>query len=183
MPLSVMSSIMDFIADNVVDTSNIVAVGCDGTVINTWQTGGVIRLMEQKLEKPLQWLICQLHANELPLRHLLQHLDGRTARPHGFSGPIDKSLEECEKLPVVEFDKIEADMPASEMTDLSTDHKYLEEMCKLLQLVIAPWICPEEIQVDLRIRDGLQLQTESYVGTLELGFLVLSTFAYPGIPG
>ena len=35
MPLSVMSSIMDFIADNVVDTSNIVAVGCDGTVINT----------------------------------------------------------------------------------------------------------------------------------------------------
>ena len=90
------------------------------------------------------------------------------AGPHGFSGPIGKSLEECEKLPVVEFDKIEADMPASEMTDLSTDHKYLEEMCKLLQLVIAPWICPEEIQVDLRIRDGLQLQTESYVCTLEL---------------
>ena len=49
MPLSVMSSIMDFIADNVVDTSNIVAVGCDGTVINTLQNGGFIRLMEQKL--------------------------------------------------------------------------------------------------------------------------------------
>ena len=44
-----MSSIIEFMADNVVDTSNIVAVGCDGT----GQKGGVMRLMEQKLEKPL----------------------------------------------------------------------------------------------------------------------------------
>ena len=56
------------------------------------------------------------------------------AGPHGFSGPIGKSLEECEKLPVVEFDKIEADMPASEVTDLSTDHKYLAEMCKAIAI-------------------------------------------------
>ena len=49
--VSVMLSIMDFMADNVVD--NIVAVGCDSTVINTGQKGGVIRLMEQKLAKPL----------------------------------------------------------------------------------------------------------------------------------
>ena len=34
----------------------------------------------------------------------------------------------------MEFDKIEADVPASELTDLSIDQKYLAEMCKAIAI-------------------------------------------------
>ena len=61
-------SITDFLTENGVSANNIVAVGCDGTNINTGRNGGVIRLLEDYCKKPLQWLVCELHANELPLR-------------------------------------------------------------------------------------------------------------------
>jgi len=56
------------------DMSKTSGIGCDGTSTNTGATGGIIRLLEKKLGKPLQWLPCQLHANELLLRHLMKHL-------------------------------------------------------------------------------------------------------------
>ena len=59
-----------------------IAIGCDGTNVNSGVKGGVIRLLELELGRPLQWLICLLHANELPLRHLLQKLDGVTHGPN-----------------------------------------------------------------------------------------------------
>ena len=85
-----------------------VAIGCDGTNVNTGRKGGIIALMEQELQKPLQWLICQLHANELPLRHLLIHLDGATSGPHAFKGKIGKAMSVCETLPIVDFTPIES---------------------------------------------------------------------------
>ena len=86
------TSISNFIATSNIDIAKFVAVGCDGTNVNTGRIGGVIRLLEEKYKKPLQWLVCLLHANELPLRHLLQHLDGSTSGPRAFSGPIGKAL-------------------------------------------------------------------------------------------
>lgn len=59
--------------------------------------------MEESLHKPLQWLICLLHCNELPLRALIQHLDGKTAGPGQFKGPIGNLLDDCEKQPIVKF--------------------------------------------------------------------------------
>jgi hypothetical protein len=70
-----------------------------------------------------------LHGNELPLRHLLQHLDGTTSGPRAFSGPIGKALATCETLPVVCFEKIEVDMPTVTLKNLSTDQHYLWEIC------------------------------------------------------
>ena len=92
-------------AENNVDMSNIVGIGYDGTATNTSSTGGVTRLLEQELGKPLQWLPCQLHANELPLRHLMKHFDGSTTGPHGFLGFIGSALSKCELLPVCNFDQ------------------------------------------------------------------------------
>ena len=43
-------------------------VGCDGTAVNTGIRGGIIRLLEVALNRPLQWFVCQPHANELPLK-------------------------------------------------------------------------------------------------------------------
>ena len=57
----------------------------------------------------MQWLVCQLHANEFPLRHLLEHLDGPTSGPTAFCGAIGKALSTCEQLTIVQFDNIEVD--------------------------------------------------------------------------
>ena len=123
------TSIMDFLRKNI-NLNDIVAIGCDGTVVNTGFKNGVIRALEWDLKRPLQWLICLLHANELPLRHLINHLDGKTTGPKGFSGNIGKTLDSCENLPVVEFEKIETILPLVDLQTINTDAKYLYEMCQ-----------------------------------------------------
>ena len=117
-------SILKFVLDKNIETDNVIAIGCDGTVINTGVRNGVIRKIETDMGKPLQWLICQLHSNELPLRHLLQNLDGKTAGPTAFTGPIGKNLTECEKHPVTKFAAIICE-PLPHLQDLSTDQEYL----------------------------------------------------------
>ncbi|GBM38262.1 hypothetical protein AVEN_47352-1 [Araneus ventricosus] len=51
---------------------NLTVIGCDGTDVNTGVNRRVIRRLEMKFGRPLQWAVCLLYANELPLRHLLQ---------------------------------------------------------------------------------------------------------------
>lgn len=81
-------------------------IGCDGTNVNTGWKGGAIGLLETHLNRPLQWSICLLHFNELPLRHLLQSLDGETKGPSSYSGSIGLLLKNCETLPLVSFKSI-----------------------------------------------------------------------------
>ena len=66
------NSILEFFAVNTIDASELCAIGCDGTAVNTGSRGGVILRLEKVINRPLQWLICQLHGNELPLRHLME---------------------------------------------------------------------------------------------------------------
>lgn len=112
-----------------ISLNSIKAIGCDGTNVNTGWKGGVIRLMEKQIGKPVQWLICLLHANELPLRHILQALDGKTTGPNSLSGPIGSLLATCESRPIENFIAIEADLPKMNEEDLSTDQKYLYQIC------------------------------------------------------
>ncbi|KAL4132835.1 hypothetical protein QTP88_009924 [Uroleucon formosanum] len=85
------------------------------------------------IRKPGSWFMghcTPLHANELPLRHLFQHLDGKTSGPRGFSGALGKQLENCHKLPVKKIKPIKGNMPFLETAiDLSTDQKYLFNIC------------------------------------------------------
>src|SRR6218665_1574966 len=71
-------------------TQNIKVEGCYSTNVNTGHTAGFIRRLEESFEHPVQWLGCLLHANDLPLRHLFEALDGATTGPRGFSGSIRK---------------------------------------------------------------------------------------------
>ena len=48
----------------------VVSVSADGCPANTGNTNGAIRLIEELLGRPVQWLICTLHQNELIFRHL-----------------------------------------------------------------------------------------------------------------
>ena len=59
-------------------------IGSDGTNTNVGSKGGVITLLESKLGRNLQWSICLLHFNELPLRKLFQEFGRQDNRPEGF---------------------------------------------------------------------------------------------------
>ena len=67
-------------------------------------------MIELKLNKPVHWFICQLHANKLPLCHLFQTLDRKTTGPKGYSGNIGKMLDGCEKLDVINFEPVFFDL-------------------------------------------------------------------------
>ena len=63
-------------------------VGSDETAEMTGKSKGFIASLDTLIERPLQWVVCLLHLNELPLRHVFQNLDGITSGPDSFSGPI-----------------------------------------------------------------------------------------------
>ncbi|CAH1101614.1 unnamed protein product [Psylliodes chrysocephalus] len=99
--------------------------------------------------------MCQLH--------IFQYLDEETSKPRVYSGAIGKMLEFCEKLPVVNFVPNVSPLPESDaaaIRNLSTDQKYLYEMCHLisrgncsLNLVVrnlAPPLLSTATDVDIR---------------------------------
>ena len=125
---AIADGIFDFVSANHKEKNNIIAIGCDGTAVNTGAKGGAIKMIELKLNKPVHWFICQLHTNELPLRHLFQTLDGKTTGPKGYSGNIGKMLDGCEKLDVVNFKPVLFDLLDMSQIDLSTDQQYLYDI-------------------------------------------------------
>ena len=123
-------------------------VGCDGTNVNTGRNGGVIRLLEQHIGTPVQWAVCMLHINELPLRHLFSEIDGSTAGPNAFKGPLGRRLTAAPTLAscdIVDYNPIESpNLPLlidSDMCELSTDQKYMY----LITQAIKTGICSSRI--------------------------------------
>ncbi|XP_055922808.1 uncharacterized protein LOC129953593 [Eupeodes corollae] len=128
---TISSSIIDFVKNILcVNMEEITAVGCDGTIVNTGSKNGIVCQLEAAIGKPVHWFICLLHLNELPLRHLMAHVDGKTNDPKGFSGVLGKALESCDSLPIQGFEKIMVELPPITIEHLSTDQKYLYEMCE-----------------------------------------------------
>ena len=76
------------------------------------------------------WIICQLHTNELPLRHLIIELDGATASGDKFTGPLGKALDLVEDMPYNPSFKVIKPGPSFPelsqdiIDDLSTDQQY-----------------------------------------------------------
>ncbi|GBM00782.1 hypothetical protein AVEN_189448-1 [Araneus ventricosus] len=89
--------------------------------------------MELILNRSLQWFVCQLHANELPLRHLFALVDKTTTGPRSLTGEIRKSLVRWEKLSVVSSTPIENTLcEETNKKGLSTDELYLMEICEVI---------------------------------------------------
>ncbi|KAE8737643.1 hypothetical protein FOCC_FOCC016891 [Frankliniella occidentalis] len=63
------NTLLDFLENANIETTSLRCVGCDGTNTNTGCWNGAIRRLEESFGRPLQWHVCLLHANELPLRH------------------------------------------------------------------------------------------------------------------
>ncbi|KAK5649767.1 hypothetical protein RI129_000796 [Pyrocoelia pectoralis] len=126
---NIAEEILNFFEKRNFHLQDLMVVGCDGTVTNTGFKNGIITQLEVKLKRPLQRFICQLHGNELLLRHLFNHIDGNTTGPKGYSGLIGKQLEKCHILEIVQFQPIPCKLPVVDVTELSTDQKYLYEIC------------------------------------------------------
>ncbi|GBM51177.1 hypothetical protein AVEN_254593-1 [Araneus ventricosus] len=80
--------------------------------------------------------------NELPFRHIFQHIDGQTAEPKYFTGPIEQQLTCYEKLPVVDYEPIDCSIPDIDRNFLSKDQKYLLDISNAITL----GHCPEDLE-------------------------------------
>ncbi|GBO11630.1 hypothetical protein AVEN_43815-1 [Araneus ventricosus] len=123
-------SIYEYVSNVLLDDfSNLIFLGCDGTVVNTGVFNGVIRRLELKLHRPIQWIICLLHFNEFPLRCLFEC---KSAGPSSYTGDIGRNLKGGEKLPLVAFNINECELPGIDPTNLSCDQKCLLEICTVI---------------------------------------------------
>ena len=80
-------------------TNSLQVLGGDSTAMNTGWRGGSHAHLEELLGRKLFWAICQLHVNELPLRHLIKQIDGPTSSDKGFLGPVCSLLSKVEQMP------------------------------------------------------------------------------------
>ena len=124
-------------------------VGTDGTASMTGKHNGCIRNLEELLHRPLQLVVCLLHTNELPLRHVFATLDGATSGPDTFAGPIGKKIQGPVSIwPVTQFkqvfDPISSfpKLPPHVIDDLSTDQYYAYKIC----LAIITGNCDDDLQ-------------------------------------
>lgn len=122
-------------------TDKLFALGCDGTVVNTGCNNGIITLLENRLQKPLHWFICLLHLNELPLRHVIEKHYGVAKGPETFCGELNQSLRTCEKMAIINFEKIEGEIPMINEDELSSDQKYLYQIAQ----AVAKGSCPKKL--------------------------------------
>lgn len=79
------------------------AIGFYGSNVCIGVDNRVIKLMEVSLKRPLQWLICMLHINELPFHDLVRHMDKGNSGPSSHSGTIGKILKARVKVSLFEF--------------------------------------------------------------------------------
>ena len=119
-------------------------IGGDSTNVNSGIWGGVFQFVEKMLGRPLNWIVCGLHLNELPLRHLIIQLDGPTSSDTGFTGPLGKALRSVTDMPIkksfpairVGTDLIELDEEI--LKDLSSDQRYGYEIVKAIRSGVLP---------------------------------------------
>ena len=77
------------------------------------------------LGKPLQYIKCQLHGNELPLKALLYYYDGKPCGPVHWRGPIAKRIKESvSNMTVVDFQPIRLKLLLTSVGTRSTCIEY-----------------------------------------------------------
>ena len=113
---------------------NLNIIGSDGTATMTGPTRGCIVSLKALLQRFLQWVICLLHCNELPLRHVFKALDGTTKSPDSFAGVIGSHLNGTASYwKVANFKPICNQnfplVPSSVIDELSADQYYKYRIC------------------------------------------------------
>lgn len=87
-------------------------------------------MIEVSWENAMQWIVCMLHLNELPLRSLIEKIDGTFTSKNTLSGVIGKKLYNVETLEAIAFDPIQfTSIEMNENVKLSSDQQYLLDIC------------------------------------------------------
>ena len=111
----------------------------DSTNSNTGWKGGIIAWLEKLLKRKVNWLVCQLHTNELGLRHLFELLDGKTNSKTGWSGFLGRLLKLIEGMEreymfkVINLGPELIELPDDVVRDLSTDQSLLYQLAKAIR--------------------------------------------------
>lgn len=89
--------------------------------------------LQEYVGHALQWVVCLLHSNELPLRKLFLTIDGTTTGPNSYGGPLGKLFVQkgyLNQLPIVNFLPIECSpLPELDRGVLSKDQQHLYDLC------------------------------------------------------
>lgn len=101
--IGIAMGIINFLKAEGLSLEYLVAINCDGTRCNTGKFNGAICSLERQVKRPLQWLVCLFHFNELPFTALLKKLLGNASGPQNWPGVIGKTLMNCEDIPVNYF--------------------------------------------------------------------------------
>ena len=105
-------------------------------MVNSGVNGGAVTFIEEGLKRPLQRIFCLLHATELPVKHLLHFLDGKTNGPKGTCGPIGMALKNFEYVSFKRFQTVPTKVPYLDISVLSgrQDLYLLYYFCKAISL-------------------------------------------------
>ena len=82
---TIATELYDFLVKEGIDKT-LEYIGGDSTNSVTGREGGTMHHLEVLLGHRLMRIICELHTNELPLRHIITELDGPTSGANSFSG-------------------------------------------------------------------------------------------------
>ena len=121
----------------------LVAIGGDSSNVNTGWRRVAIQNVEKKLGRKLVWLICYLHTNELPLRHLISTLNGPKVSYCGFSGTLGKALANITDLPIGKFEPVTVGEPLIQLSqaiveDLTNEQSYGFQMSQAIRARCVP---------------------------------------------
>ena len=87
---TIAKNLFDLFKDTVLE-HQLAIMGTDGTASMTGKYNVCHHGLEELLNKPLQWIMCLLYTNELPLRLVFGVLHGSLSGPDTFAGPIGRS--------------------------------------------------------------------------------------------
>ena len=103
------------------------AIVLDNTSSNTGVDNGLVVKLEKLLNRSIHLVGCLLHQGELPLRHVISEIDGKTNDPKKYKGPIGEQASDTfmHEKPLDQFvpidSEIELYVKPNIVGDLSTD--------------------------------------------------------------
>ena len=87
---TIAKKLFDSFKDTVLERK-LAIVGTNGTASITGKYNGFVRGLEELLNKLLQWIVCLLYTNKLPLQLVFGVLDGFLSGPDTFAAPLEKN--------------------------------------------------------------------------------------------
>lgn len=133
--VSIKNALVDFFAKEKRSLDKLIAIGSDGAATNTGRNGGVIRLMEEHIGRPVHWFICTLHLVEVVLKKVFGELNVNTKGPHLYAGLIGPKLNNCHTMPLKPFKRISLGNMPDGFDDISD--KFTNDQKYLIQIALA----------------------------------------------